>query len=145
MKRREELHGLSDDHHTALVVAFRCRRAGAGQGDLSAEEAWRQALRLASNQLVNHFRVEEEILLPALEELGEGEMARRIAAEHRQLEDLLTVEEAAADAVTAFGELLDQHIRFEERVVFEQTQDRLPRSVLDAIALAAPHDRACKL
>ncbi|MFT4570392.1 MAG: hypothetical protein ACI8TX_000331 [Hyphomicrobiaceae bacterium] len=145
MKRRKELHGLSDSHHTALIVAFRCKRAGAGQGDLTVDEAWSQAKKLGLDHLADHFRVEEELLLPALRELGEATMAERIAAEHQELRQFLEVSGANGDQVAAFGDLLDRHIRYEERIVFEQTQDRLPQTVMDAIATSAPHDRSCSV
>jgi hemerythrin-like domain-containing protein len=145
MKRRAELHGLSDDHHTALIVALRCRRAAAQQGNLSLDEAWGQAQRLAHDQLRAHFLVEENLLLPALVELGEQAMAARIAEEHRSLERLLEISDPGDAHVAEFAELLDDHIRFEERVVFEQTQDRLPQEVLDAVQEAAPHDRSCSI
>ncbi len=145
MKRRQELHGLSDDHHTALIVALRCRRAAAGQGDLSIGGAGAQALKLDRTPLREHFRVEEDLLVPALREMGETAMAERILAEHRELAALLAGEHPVRETVAAFADLLDRHIRYEERVVFEQTQDRLSSAVAESIREARPHDRSCSL
>lgn len=145
MKRHASLHGLSNDHHTALIVALRCRRAGAGQGDLSPAQAWQQALALREDQLNAHFAVEEELLVPALRELGEAQMGERLLNEHAALLACLSVDTPSADEVANFGQMLDDHIRFEERIVFEQTQDRLPKSVMEAIGAAAPHNASCSL
>jgi hypothetical protein len=38
--------------------------------------------------------------------------------------------------VERFGKALESHIRYEERQVFESTQNRLPTAALDAIAAA---------
>jgi hypothetical protein len=40
------------------------------------------------------------------------------------------------DLVEEFGRLLESHVRFEEREVFEHTQDRLSSAALRAISEA---------
>lgn len=40
LKRRSELHALSEDHHNALVIALRCRRLASGQYDAEPAEFW---------------------------------------------------------------------------------------------------------
>lgn len=136
VKRVPELRDLSDDHHTGLVLARRCRQACAAGPALSLEEVWHQVLAAFSSRLDPHFRIEEEHLLPALEAIGEGALADRIREDHGALRALREPETPSRASVRRFGELLESHIRFEEREVFEPTQGRLPAEALRAIASA---------
>lgn len=136
LKRRAELHGLSDDHHTALIVAVRCKRAAASGDARALERAWAQVCEATDLLFEPHFGIEEAHLLPALHQLGEGQMADRIAAEHTRLRAALSQLHPDAAAVGSFGELLDEHIRYEERVVFQAVQHRIPDAVMQALAEA---------
>jgi hemerythrin-like domain-containing protein len=136
VKRVAGLRDLSDDHHTGLVLARRCKQAGQPGASEPPEAAWAHARDAFARHLAPHFRVEEEALLPALEALGEAALAERIRAEHRALEALEGTQPATRDLLSRFGALLESHIRSEEREVFEPTQHRLPQSALEAIARA---------
>lgn len=135
MKRIPQLRDLSDDHHTGLVLARRCRQAGDQDGP-SAESVWEQVLEAFASHLDPHFRIEEEHLLPALEAIGEARLADRIRQDHGALRALRGSELPVRERVVGFGELLEAHIRYEEREVFEPTQHRLPTEALEAIASA---------
>jgi len=133
LKRRPELQALSEDHHNALVIALRCRRVAQGQLDVERAEFRASVLEFVRLQIEPHFEVEETYLLPALRDLGEAEMADRILDEHARLRALVSERLAADAGLLAFGRLLDDHIRYEERVVFEQVQDRLGADALAEI------------
>ena len=135
MKRAAPLRALSDDHHTGLVLARRCRRAGE-PGSASPERLWELVRAAAASHLEPHFRIEEQHLLPGLEALGELALSRRVREDHAALRSLLAAERADPRLLARFGELLESHIRYEEREVFEPTQRRLPAACLDAIAAA---------
>lgn len=138
MKRIPALRDLSDDHHTGLVLARRCKRAGRGDGDApSAGQVWDEVRAFFASHLEPHFRIEEVHLLPGLEVIGEPDLASRIEADHRALRALSSPPAADPERVARFGELLEAHIRFEEREVFEPTQQRLPADTLRAIASAS--------
>lgn len=138
MKRIPELRDLSDDHHLALVLAHRCRRANRPDSPWSIAQLWTQVREAMTSHLEPHFRIEETILLPALEALGEAELVARIEEDHTSLRELCAAPTPDRVRVVRFGELLESHVRYEERHVFESTQDRLPDETLEAIA------RACK-
>src|SRR5690606_10324799 len=83
MKRDPRLRGLSSDHHRALVLARRvARRAAAGTLDAALA---RDVVRTLRDDLEPHFVIEEEVLLPPLEEAGAGGLARRTLEDHRFL------------------------------------------------------------
>jgi hypothetical protein len=144
MKRRSELRDLSDDHHTGLVLALRCKRTAQGTSGFSVADTWRQVQEAFTQHIEPHFGIEERYLLPALEALGEASMASRVRDGHAALREASAGGPPADRLVVEFGELLERQIRFEEREVFDKTQDRLPRGVLDAIAEACEtHPRVC--
>ena len=60
MKRHRALQPLSRDHHIALVAAQRLRRAAEGDAT-TAREAF---LEFWHEHGADHFRIEEEVLLP---------------------------------------------------------------------------------
>lgn len=136
MKRVPELRDLSDDHHTGLVLARQCRKCGRADSELSPEEVWNQVLAAFSTHLEPHFQIEEQHLLPALETIGEPSLCSRIREDHAALRALRESDTSSRDTIGQFGRLLESHIRFEERQVFEPTQHRLPAWALKAIAAA---------
>jgi hypothetical protein len=135
--RREQLQALSQDHHNALVIALRCRRVADGRMEVDGEEFRATVLEFFQLQIAPHFDVEERFVLPALRALGEREMAERIAGEHDRLRAMIDGRMVTDSDLRAFGQLLDDHIRYEERVVFEETQHRISDDVLAEILRAS--------
>lgn len=119
MKRHPDLLQLSREHHPALQLALHARRA-AESGD--ANETGQLARRVAaffSDELDQHFRIEEQGLLAALRGDGKHALVQRTLAEHdelRRLAEALSQPDAAI--LLRFAELLTSHVRFEERELF---------------------------
>ena len=116
MKRSLALRQLSREHHTALSLALRIAKA--------TEPAAQTAL-LASvpplfrGELDPHFQEEERSLLPQLAAAGKTALVARTLDEHAQMRSLATAIAAGDTAALApFGELLQAHVRFEERELF---------------------------
>jgi hypothetical protein len=137
VKRHPHLQPLSDDHHGALVLA---RRVG-----LAAKEdpqrgvllqVWDDLRRRFARELEPHFRVEEELLFPQLEAVGEHALVERACADHAGLRELV---HAGPDPVVAkqFAELLHRHVRFEERELLPRAENVLALPVLEAAGRAA--------
>ena len=131
MKRVAALRDLSDDHHSALVIARRCKRATGGDDAL-----WQRVREAFAGHLEPHFQIEDRHLLPALEAIGEARLAERIRADHAELRALASEASPTPATIRRFGAVLGEHVRFEEREVFEPTQGRLSESALQAIAEA---------
>ena len=129
MKRCSALRDLSNEHHHGLVL---CKRAKKAAGTAEEEQAWRGIQARFAADLEPHFQVEELVLLPALEQAGEAALVRRTLDEHAELRRLIS--ENSAQAMAGFAELLTEHIRFEERELFEVAQQRLSAAELDALA-----------
>ncbi len=121
MKRSAALRTLSHEHHHGLVLAKRAQKAA---GTAMAENEWRQIQARFAVEMEPHFRAEETGLLPALERVGETDLVRRTHADHAELRRMIS--EGGVQAMVGFAELLIQHIRFEERELFETAQHKIP-------------------
>jgi hypothetical protein len=134
--RDPRLRRLSSDHHHALVLALDARRAS-DAGTETVADGWDRVLAAFSRDLDPHFAVEESILLPALEAAGQAPLAERTRREHAQLRALAASRaEDPRARLASFAALLEAHVRFEERELFEAAQRSLAPSVLEAVAAA---------
>jgi len=138
MERDARLQGLSSEHHRALVLARWLVRARDGW---SAGDAARLELRFET-ELEPHFRVEEEVLVPALRAAGAGALVSRLERDHAELR-ALTRAACAGDGDAAFtmGTRLQRHVRFEEQELLPRCEADLPDAVLDEVRRRAPHRR----
>ena len=118
MKRSAALLELSREHHTALSLALRARRA-AGQGGTAVATTAAQVVARFRGELKLHFDEEERWLLPALERAGENALVARTLAEHGELASLVDrLGRPDAATLLAFAEALQAHVRFEEQQLF---------------------------
>lgn len=125
MKRHAALLQHSREHHHALKLA---RLAGfaADSGSLEAvAEAAQTISERFSETLEPHFQEEESGILAQLAAIGQDELVRRTLDEHTRLRAMyrgLSANREDVETVSAFAELLHDHVRFEERELFEIAQ-----------------------
>lgn len=140
MKRHPALVPLSREHHRELSSARGLRRAATAAADERATAA-RAYVDQFFGATVDHFRVEEELLFPLyVRYAGTTEALRRILREHMELHGLvraLRAEVAAgqveAATLEAIGSLLEEHVRLEERELFEEIQRVVPAAELERL------------
>ena len=132
MKRHEGLRGLSDDHHRALVLARELRRAGSAEPGERPEQLAARIRAQFEAELEPHFRVEEDVLLPALSRRGETELVERTLQDHERLRSWVRGEWSGSTA-QEIGALLERHVRFEERELFPSAEARLTESELRSV------------
>lgn len=124
IKRSLELKPLSSEHHQALLISFQLKNGLAGHGDSAG------APKDLPGLLALARRFEEAVFRPhacAEEELLGRHLApedmKRLTGEHAELTRLLEVGRQARSAearkaLAAFAELLERHVRWEERELF---------------------------
>lgn len=135
MKRSDALRSLSRDHHRALTVAQRLRRAD------DAEEAAAEFLRFWNRDGAHHFRVEEEVLLPAWAAMGtvDPDAAARLSREHLEIRTAavkIRHQTPSVATIHRLGERLHAHVRFEERELFPLIEKDLETADLERLAAA---------
>ena len=128
MRRSEFLQALSREHHQGLYVALQLIRATPD----TQEEARRAFLEFWRTEGRQHFRIEEEILLPAYARhrpVDEPAVVR-VLTDHIELRRLATdvgdEQTASVDRLHELGSKLQRHIRHEERTLFPAIERALP-------------------
>jgi len=141
VKRDEALASLSRDHHQALVVAQRLRRADTA----TAAHARERFLDYWDAHGHRHFRIEEEILLPGYAAHGDAHdpLVLRVLGDHvaiRQRADALARQPATdPQALHDLGQRLAAHVRLEECELFPLIEQTMPANALAALAQQLEH------
>ncbi len=129
MKRHESLIALSHDHHHGLMLAQLIKKGAPEYKGLPtdlngkvnyAKQAWEKELKL-------HFENEENILFPFAKDRDAelDNLIVEILEEHKIIENLLKdldTSDSKEEALNNLGVALEQHIRKEERQVFQKIQ-----------------------
>lgn len=139
MKRIAALKALSIDHHHGLVLARKAKKTAAKVlKKTELLEIWIELQTHGENVLIPHFKIEESYIAAALNVLNDPDvnhLANRLFSEHETLRQLLFTDDVHNSArLKQFGELLEQHIRFEERELFEVVQTKLDDQTLRTIS-----------
>jgi iron-sulfur cluster repair protein YtfE (RIC family) len=125
--RHPSLISLSHEHHHGLALALRCRKQALGQikpmgaaGLLERAEEFRS---FYAGHLCAHFRAEEEVLFPLIDSAAPGSSAiiDELVRDHEQIRKAVAQLESGnglAKLIFDLGDLLERHIRKEERELF---------------------------
>ena len=137
MKRHSSLETLSFEHHDALVIALRLKK-GLNK-DIDLKPAAEYALSVYKKHLRHHFEQEEQTLRDPLLAKPEAEAdVRRMLDEHERFAELAEfIELGKGDLkknLQEFAELLESHVRFEERVLFPLAEKLIPEDQLNEIS-----------
>jgi hypothetical protein len=128
MKRHAALLQHSRDHHHGLKLARLARFAADSGSPAAVAEAAHTIKEQFTEKLEPHFQDEEKGLLVELAAIGQHELVQRTLDEHAQLRELnrrLAANPEDAASMSSFATLLHDHVRFEERELFEIAQDLL--------------------
>jgi hemerythrin-like domain-containing protein len=126
LKRDEALQPLSRQHHQGLLVSLFLSN-GLKKG-VATKPMRDFILQFWQDDLLKHFEAEEQVLVPFAKPYTIIEpLITRMLLEHQQIVLLINRinNEARAEqleTIKEFADKLEQHIRFEERELFEQMQ-----------------------
>jgi hemerythrin-like domain-containing protein len=132
MKRHPALRQLSRDHQQALAVAQLLKRAV----EATAEDARKRFLDYWISEGREHFREEEEILLPALARFVDPDrpIVARVLVDHVRIRALADTS-ADVGQLHELGSQLEQHVRREERELFALIEREIPDQDLAELTL----------
>ena len=130
MKRDANLIPLSRQHFRALVLCMRIHRKRALHSVLRQE-----MIELYAGDVRFHFQAEERFLFPAARRIA-APLVRELLGEHTKLRRAFSAARRRtprSGELTRFADLLEGHIRKEERRLFEECQRRLSETELSEI------------
>ena len=139
MKRHESLAPLSREHHAALLLAQLLKKNAATYKGMPAEPVSKAAyaVNLFHASIQQHFS-KEEIMFEKVKHTNAAieKVVEEIYAEHTVLRNKFLLLSTAIDKETALDELgnmLEAHIRKEERVLFPLLQKYCSEELLSLL------------
>ena len=131
IQRIKELAPLSREHHDGLLFVWKIRQGL--QNNISIDKLRDYTLWYWKQHIKPHFYQEEKILLPYIP--VDQVMAIRLKKEHDHIRELILSLDKEADATTfsLLCGLVTDHIRFEERELFNYLQETLSTAQLNII------------
>jgi hypothetical protein len=117
-KRHKALQPLSREHHHGLLLSWKIRNGF--NKNIDPKRIKTYANWFFETHLIPHFEMEENHIFSILD--SDNELIKRALAEHRRLKRLFSETEVEAKTLSKIEEELEQHIRFEERVLFPEIQ-----------------------
>ena len=142
--RHPSLIPLSHDHHHGLALALRCRKQALGQikpmGSAGLRERAAEVLAFYDSNLIAHFRAEEEVLFPMLRSAvpQSAAMIEHLVRDHEQIHAAmaqLKTGAGLAKSIFDLGDLLERHIRKEERELFPLFEQQASASQAELVGV----------
>jgi len=154
MKRHPALIPLSQDHHKALLLAQLLKRNAPEYHGLPKDLIGKMkfAKEIYNTELEHHFRDEEQFVFPYLKGKNDelDNLILEIQNEHIMLkEKILSLVDNPnlVDHLDEIGNILGDHVRKEERILFEKAQTILSDDELKIIESkfdeSRPNNKSC--
>lgn len=118
IKRHQALIPLSRQHHFGLLFSWKLRKGFSK--NIAIERMGEYAKWFYEHEIKPHFKDEEKYLFPILE--ADNELIERALKEHRRIRRLFNDTKNPERSLHQLEEELDAHIRFEERILFNEIQ-----------------------
>jgi len=130
IKRSQALQGVSREHHHGLLLCWKIR-TGFSKG-ISEERIKKYVDWFYTTHLLPHFELEENSIFPILG--NDHKMIKKALSQHKRLHRLFTETNMPLKSLSLIEEELEQHIRFEERVLFNEIQKIATEEELQTIS-----------
>ncbi len=137
MKRSDSLQPLSRQHHDELLSCLLIKKGVNKKADLKlltdfTNIFWKE-------DFIKHIKAEEEILIPFLvKHRFEDRFINILKTDHSMIHavlDRLNTFDRRHKIFEIFANLVEQHIRFEERFVFQKIQEQLSEKEMEELGL----------
>ena len=135
IKRNVAIAVLSKDHHIALLLIWNIRKGL--KNSIEPGRISNYVIQFYETDLLVHFKDEEELLFVNLD--AKNSLRLQAEDEHKHIHSLVADLRKNPDdknLLEKFATLLENHIRFEERILFNHLQEIIPAETLFKIASA---------
>lgn len=131
MKRHESIVTFSREHHFGLLFCWKIRQGIKKQ--VPTERIQPYITYFWNHHLKRHFEEEETLLFILLKD----NLVEQATAEHQHIralaEAVVNGEKISPELFLSLASVLDDHIRFEERILFPHLENALPKDKLTAL------------
>lgn len=140
--RHRSLISLSREHHHALVLSMKCRKRALGQAKPAPGETLQEfadeVSRFFTRVLERHFQAEEKVLFPftAAACPESHHLIQELREEHDRIRRNVDGPKPAsrlAKSLFDFADLLERHIRREERELFPIFERCVPEAEAEEV------------
>lgn len=139
IKRVAELQGVSREHHHALLLSWKINKGI--HKNIESERIQKYIHWFRNEHLKPHFEIEEKWIFPVLG--NDHEKVKKALSQHVRLLDL-SLNASDHHDMHIFSNELKEHIRFEERDVFQKVQQVATQEELDLIAENHKEEKFCE-
>ena len=119
IKRHQVLQPLSRQHHLGLLFSWKIRKGLTEQISLKRLKAYRDWFY--EKEILPHFETEEKHIFTILG--NENPLVKKALNEHIRIRDLFTAETDLENSFKKLEKELQDHIRFEERILFNKLEE----------------------
>lgn len=140
IKRHKALQPLSREHHHSLLLCWKIRTGF--QKGADAKRMKRYTDWFLVNYIQPHFEAEEKYIFPILG--MDHELVKKAMSQHRRLYRLFSSGDDVEKSLSLIEEELEQHIRFEERVLFNEIQQVASVEDLELFSMHYSEDVFCE-
>ena len=131
IKRTETLKSFSREHHHGLLLCWKIRTGI--KKNIEAARIKKYADWFYRSHLLPHFQMEERFVFTILGK--ENELVKKAIAEHRRISQLFDDTTEMSKNLSLIADELESHIRFEERILFNEIQKNATAEQLQLIQL----------
>lgn len=135
LARHEALAPFSRDHYTGLVQAQHLIKASRDD-DVARRKAVADFVDAFDNDIAEHFRDEERILADILSDADRDALLtqhRRLEQDAENLRRLRKSVDPDPQTLADTGKRLEEHIRWEERELFDRVQQQLDDKAIEQL------------
>ncbi len=129
--RNEHIKKLSQQHHFSLLFCWKIRQGL--KMNVAMERIRKYVQYFWQQHLQPHFREEENILFAPMKD----NQVKRAINEHRciklHIEGLENSENTGRKALAKIADMVDEHVRYEERQLFPHLERKLSKEQLENI------------
>jgi hemerythrin superfamily protein len=132
MKRNENIVKLSRDHHASLLFCWKLRQG------IKRHAPWERIVKYVNyfwnHHFAVHFKEEENILFAPLKD----DVVQKAIDDHKTIKTLINDlgslrQENIHQKLSQLADTVDEHVRYEERILFPHLESELTESQLDDI------------
>lgn len=132
IRRNPNIVKISQDHHASLLFCWKLRQGI--KRHTSIERMVKYVQYFWAQHFSPHFKEEEEFLFASLKD----EKVKKAIEDHQKIKSLINElahldSKESTDQLSGLADTVDEHVRYEERILFPHLETSLSEEQLDSI------------